>query len=374
MKILYLISVIGHGNGGHFYSLDQISSSISKSADVAIVSIGKRKSNIISNNNFFLEHIYFSGINIIKYYYNILRLIKKFNPEVIHCFDEHSYNLIKLINYKKAKIVLTKCGGPNPIRYPKSENLIVFSEENFNWFKSNKNFSSANINFIPNRILKLNILKKSNYPEKKENLFSIVRITRIGHAYKNSIMLSINLIKELNKELNVVLYIIGVIQDRDVYDEIRLEVKDLPVVIITEAEFIYEASKMLYLADAVIATGRGLMEASSLGLPILTPAKDRSYPVLVTETNFNSLFGTNFSQRNISITDDNFELDNIKKMINDSELYIKHSLFSKKMFELYFNVESVIEKYLNLYRESIKSNSSIDFKLTLRTLKTFYKN
>src|SRR5690554_1825731 len=107
---------------------------------------------------------------------------------------------------------------------------------------------------------------------------------------------------------------------------------------ITDSKYTAKASDMLYLADAVIATGRGVMEAASLAKPILTPAKNADLPILVNQSNFKGFFDTNFSERN-SVSDANLvtNISDIKKLVIDKEFYAKSSELSKDYFEEYFN-------------------------------------
>lgn len=382
MKILFLISVFGHGRGGHFHSLNHISKKIGENSDVKIISFGPGKSNIISSNPYFIEHIDFNGFNFFYFKNKINKLIKKFNPDIYHCFDYGSYNTIRLlISSKKNKIIVNKCGGPNPIIYPHVPNLILFSNENLNWFKNQKKHQNSNIFLIPNRVKAL--LPDTNFQPiaKKSDEFTFLRICRIGSGYNKSINDSIFLIETLLSRgiKKVKLYIVGVIEDLNVYKKYNKHqlVKDGHVIFLTDQIYTSEASKMLYLADAVIGTGRGLMEASSLAIPLLSINKDDDIPVLLNNDNFLDAFKTNFSERNIFnfISEEN-NIKNIINIVQNKDYYAEMSLFSKEAFEEHFNIDKVVQSYACAYSESVfcKRNIFSDINSISRTLIKFYNS
>lgn len=383
MRVLYLISVLGHGRGGHFHSLNHISSGIGEEIEVGICSVGPGNSDIINNNPYFISHFDFNGLNLYELKSKLKRTIKKFNPEIIHCFDVGVYNIFTLLFSNKYKIVLNKCGGPNPIDYPFVQNLILFSEENKQWFINNPKFNKTQIEVIPNRVNK-SLSDNTLYHEKlpKEDAFCFVRIARIGIAYKKSIEESINLIDQLLKSniKNVHLYIIGTIEDEGIANEIKIKISNLPITLLTESQYTKRASDLLYVADAVIATGRGIMEATVMGLPVLTPTVNSDIPILVNENNFEGFFRTNFSQRNIATEEsltNNYK--NICSLIENIEFSQKMREFSSSIFKIKFDLATGTIKYLEFYNNTSKiEQQNVSFlkniKFQLKTLLTFFKN
>lgn len=382
MKILYFISVHGHGRGGHFHSLNHISKKIGEEHDVKIISFGPGKSDIIESNTHFIRHIDFNGLNLIKLRKIIKHEILIFKPDIIHCFDVVCYNVVRLfITSRKFKIVLNKCGGANPTNFPHVKNLILFSLENQEWFKNNSKFKNTNIHLIPNRVKPLQLKPDFKPIEKNPGDFIFMRICRIGLAYKKSIKDAINLISLLLKSNipNVKLYIIGVVENNEVYEELKNNtlVNSGHIVFLTEEEYTHEASKMLYLADVVIGTGRGLMEAASLGKPLLAIDKNGKIPVLLNDLNFNDAFKTNFSERNIFYKFNNE--DNIKsilQLINDKDCYKANSSFVLHSFKEYFSLEKAKEAYSAAYNESKTSKRKLisDLPFILRSTLNFYRS
>ncbi len=382
MKILFFISVHGHGRGGHFHSLNHISMKIGEEHDVKIISFGPGKSDIIESNPHFLRHINFKGLDFFKLRKIIKQETRIFNPDIFHCFDVGSYNIIRLIiPSNKNILVLNKCGGPNPIHFPYVKNLILFSIENYEWFKKQSKFKSTNVRLIPNRVKSLQLNTDFVPIEKNPEEFVFMRICRIGHMYKKSIQDSINLISKLLEAnlINIKFYLIGVVQDPDVFEELKNHelVKSGHMIILTESLFTNEASKMLYLADAVIGTGRGLMEAASLGKPLLAINKNGGIPILLNEMNFNDAFKTNFSERNVfpKLNDDE-NIKSIAQIIYDKESYLANSFFVTQSFEKYFSLEKAKEEYSVAYKQSKTSKRKLfaDLPFILRNIFSFYRS
>ena len=356
---------MGHGQGGHFHSLNHISREIAKENNIGIISIGPGFSPVVSNNPFFFKHINFNGFRVLNFKKQIQLVVKDFSPEIIHFFDSKSYLLVKPFIDKKSKYVLNKCGGPSPKKtFPYIKNLVLFSQEDYIWFKKYKPFENSNITLIPNRVHAINLNGFKPIAKDKEN-FTFVRIARIGSGYKKSIIDSINLVDRLsnNKDLNVKLIVIGKVQATKVYNELLdLAKNNSSVEFITNDEYTKEASKMLYLADAVIGTGRSIMEAASLKLPILSIDKEGDIPVLLNEITFDDAFKTNFSERNIyKKKGENFW--EIVKMIEKPSYYRELSKFSYQMFLNNFDIKKATHEYQKVYSNVEYNDESVFIQL-----------
>lgn len=384
MRVLFFVSLFNHGRGGHIHSLMHISKELSKKDDVKIVSIGNKKANksTISKSSNYISHIEFNGINLFSLKLEIDRIVKGFEPEIIHCFDINTYNLISLFySHNKYKIAVTKCGGPNPsnyARYPYISNLILFSSENKIWFENNPRYKDTNIAFIPNRVSKISTETLDII--KPKDRFCFVKIARIGSTYKDSIFDSINLIDKLykkNSSLKLKLFIIGVVEEPELLKEIssNKHVLDGTVTLLTDDIYTREASKMLYLADASISTGRGVMEACSLQLPVLTVNAKSDIPVLLTKDTFNDAFKTNFSGRNLfPYLKESENINNIERLIIDKKFYKDTSLYMKYIFDKYFNIENATHKYNDFYRSiSLNKNIHLNAIFQIKTMYNFYK-
>lgn len=383
MKILFFISIHrpGLGMGGHFHSLNHISRELGIKHEVKIVTIGCKYSPILVSNPHFLKHYEFNGLNTLGLYKYIKIIMLQFKPDIYHFFDYSSYNVLRLlIGSKRHKVIMNKCGGPN-YKWPFVNNFILFSQENYDWYKADKKFKDAQIHLIPNRVQKIRIDNSFKPIIKNTDSFNFVRICRIGIKYKKTIQDSINLILYLHKRgcVNTKLFIIGAIEDQLIFSELKNTIKNMGGVItlLTENQYTKEASKMLYLADACIGTGRGFMEASSIGIPLLSFNADDDYPILITEKNFADVFKTNFSERNRIQEFNSVEnLINIEKMVKEKNYYIHLSEFSVACFNKHFNVDVVLKEYTEVYANAeFGSNKYLrDIRSILGSFKSFYSS
>lgn len=381
MKILFFISVMGHGRGGHFHSLNHISQALGTEFDASIFTIGPGKSSVLEANPYFKKHIYFNGKNYFSFKKGLEDEVLKLNPDIIHCFDHNVYNILKLSKVcNRYKFVLTRCGGPNPKSFPRVENLIVFSKENEKWFQGQLKFKSTALFRIPNRIFPVELVNNNKLVRKEENKFCFVRIARIGPSYVKSIENSISLIQALlsGKHHNIHLYIIGHVEDNTIYHELKQKALNLPVTFLTDPQYTLKASDMLYLADAVIATGRGVMEAAALKKPVLVPIINSGIPCLINEQNFGELFNKNFSERcELKLYSPDNNLSSIQSIIADNKRYSESSEYSLRVFNENFNVLTSIPLYKKVYDTAISSKKEIspltEMILKVKTFLTFYK-
>lgn len=358
MKILFLIySGGGKASGGHFNSLHQVSQEMAKTNDVEVLMLGKKLSPIIADNPFFKEHIIIgSNLLDIKKLNNSLKNLYKFSrPDVIHCFDTESLNLILVTPFtKKIPIVFNKCGGPNPLRnnHQHADATVVFSQENQQWYYNNKHYKKESIFLIPNRVMSLKLLSKNHRIEKANpEKITFVRVSRLGGAYEMTLRQTFMLLEKLHNFFQVELYVIGRIQDQNRFDMLKSEGEQMSYSIhyITD-ERASKGSSFLYLADFVIGTGRSFMEATSLGIPSLTPACKSEIPILVDSSNVNHFLATNFSERNLAREgDEDKTIKKIKELVSNKQAYKSFQEETKVFFEELFGTSKINEKYSKVY-------------------------
>ncbi len=364
MTIVYFITTVGHGKGGHFHSLNTIANAIGYSQKVHVINIGYKPSEVLDKTNYNLTYVKFNGYNFIAAYLKIKRLIKQLQPDAIHAFDVESFAFSRLFSKQLIQAsFLNKCGGPNPKKYfPKANQLILFSAENKAYFENNSNYKDTDITLIPNRVKKVEVDKdrvQQFYKKHGRSQVSILRIARIGKHYHKSIIQAINLLEWLKaKGLEIKLMIIGTIQSDEVYQAIVEDIKskkmDQHVILETSDRFTHNASELLGVGDIIIGTGRNFMEAASLNKMLLVPYKDADYPLLVTNTNFEQIFATNFSPRtSVSNFNETSNLESIYKHLKNNS-----QITSKSWFETYFNVDNGVEIYKSLYLKTIKSKKT----------------
>jgi hypothetical protein len=376
-NVLYLIFNISHGKGGHFYSLKTTIDSLKNDINPYTVVIGHKPSPIFpeDENNFFTE---FNGFNYINVFNKLIKIIKENNIQIMHAFDTPSYLFARLTNFKyHIPSFLTKCGGPNLKYTPYAKNFILYSKENYDFLYGQKKFNTTKFEIIPNRVfpLKENLLRieefRSTYSNIDKSKFTIIRISRFVKAYEKSMMQSINLHKFLLKNnISSQLIILGEIQDQSVFDIItELAKYEKSIYLITDSKFTKNASDIIPIADAVVGTGRGVMEALSYKKFVFTTLEQYELPILINEINFNSLLSTNFSPRN-HLEEFNFK-NYLKELVTLIEPIkrIKYQNFAKKYFDNHFNILSVRKKYILLYETT---SNKMNFKFMDLLMHIFY--
>jgi glycosyltransferase involved in cell wall biosynthesis len=323
-----------------------------------VVSVGSSISPVIQKNPHFVSHFIVGGkLDFLQFKKAITHFLNTSTPDIIHFFDSESLNLALIANsLTDYPVVLTKCGGPNPIRrkWQQVDHLILFSKENFDWFSRNPLYDKERLHLIPNRVSPIRISQRYPDYKKDERKINFVRITRLGGAYEKTLLDTFTLIEKLQKNHPVHLYVIGRIQNPHRFEELRLVAKNkkISVTFITD-ERTSKASTFLYLADFVVGTGRSLMEAMSLGIPCLTPESNSTEPVLITRANFMDLFRTNFSERNkLPASSIQASQKTLKDALEDSSVYTSLSREMNSLFSEYFSIDKVHEAYGKIYESA----------------------
>jgi glycosyltransferase involved in cell wall biosynthesis len=262
----------------------------------------------------------------------------------------------------------TKCGGPSPRRYyPKINDLILFSNENMDFFKKRKKFSKTHIYLIPNRV-QIPEQNKIAIAELKKllrfNAKVILRIARFGIGHWKSIADSIELTKRLRRDdIDVQLVIVGVIEDESIYKRL-LSYANEDILIITENKYTINAASISTFADLIVGTGRSAMEAAVLGKPLLVPTESLSIPVLVTQSNIEEFSYYNFSPRTkIEYIDETSEYMRIKEVVKSKDAYKSIQSFIEQYAQHYFNISNVREKYIDIYKKTEKCRFNFDLLL-----------
>lgn len=274
--------------------------------------------------------------------------------DIIHAFDSNAYYFLRSLSDKRRiPIILTKCGGaPAPKwKYPACGNITLFSVEDMVNFKAQTRFKNASFDLIPNRV-KAPVQDQALIEQLKAKYnggFDFLRISRLARLHEHSLMQSIELVKYLRTHgIHKRLLILGGVEDEDVHNKVKAAL-DEGIFLETDNVFCKEASKIIEVADIIIGSGRGLMEASALGKVLLAPNKNLRLPVLVEEKSFDNLFHHNFSGR--TRFDDQYAAENERNLIElaSSQDKTRFTSFSRKMFAEHFDIRNGIHKYLAVY-------------------------
>lgn len=362
-KILYGISNFGGDMGGHLRSLKAILQEMMQYNQAVIhVVLFSLKPVKEGTYSFPCEkfHIISSpekGLNgVVQTRRATKQLLQNENFDLIHCFDSNAYFFLRpLSNAGKIPMLLTKCGGPPAPKwkYPACKDITLFSVEDEVNFSRQSRFRKTTLHLIPNRVKPpvqdealIQALK-----QKHNGGFNFLRISRFTKLHEHSLMQSIELIRYLEAHgIRMRLLILGGIEDREVYDRVQQAIGAGNLVVLeTEERFCKDASKIIDVAEFVIGSGRGLMEAAALGKVLLAPNKNLRLPVLVEENSFPQLFHHNFSGR--TTFNDTYAALNEQHLLelSNGAGKEKFSKFSSDMFARHFDIKNGIPRYLALY-------------------------
>jgi hypothetical protein len=150
--------------------------------------------------------------------------------------------------------------------------------------------------------------------------------------------------------MNVQLLLIGFVYEKEEAFEEILNYKNEDVIIVTENEFTNEASRLLSIADVVIGTGRGAMEAAMLGKILLCPTKNNSIPALVDESNINIFLDYNFSSRTpLESCPDEMVIKSITEILVNEGEKKKLQGFVYNYADKNFNISTMRNQYIYIY-------------------------
>lgn len=375
MRVVYIVSVTRKGLGGHYHSLSAIASSIADLGhDVSVVSFGYRRSPVLHalSPKINTYHIEINNPIFSFPFSKLWKLIRQLDPHAIHAFDEHAFLPARIIaKCRQIPVVLTKCGGPLPkYFFPRGDTLTVFSKADHGYFLG----KWRQVLLLPNRVRSFRtdnfLVRQIQERIPKPYNFHILRITRIGFYYKKTLLASITLLNELRKHgVNACLIIVGAIYDPDVHSELK-KLGGVHVYIFTDATLVTDAKRILAVADIVIGTGRSLMEAASLGLPVLSPVSNLDIPVLLTSKNLDAFLDENFSERSVvNVSRDN-AIKDIAALVNDDTYRNAKQEVLRIASEL-FQLEPAIKIYHDLYNGHNKTNRLMTTNLLVHYI--FYK-
>lgn len=350
--------------GGHLRSLKSILQEMASNDQVNInlvlFSLKKPKEGIY---NFPTPHFHIltndlSGLACIRRMRKDLHgLFASEHFDVIHAFDSNAYYFLKsLSDAQKVPIVLTKCGGPPAPKwkYPYCRHITLFSVEDVVNFKSQARFRDTSLHLIPHRV-KAPVQDRqliAQLKEKHNGGFDFLRISRFAKLHEHSLLQSIALVKYLRGQgIHKRLLILGGVEDQDVYSRVKAaQIEGIHLE--TGDTFCKDASKIIDVADVIIGSGRGLMEAAALGKILLAPNKNLALPVLVEEKSFEPLFHHNFSGR--THFDEQYAAENERNLLDLAAGNMERFAgFSRQMFADHFDIRNGIPKYMSVYDSAI---------------------
>lgn len=363
-KVLYFISSSGHGKGGHLHDLRVLAKILTGEGIVPVVVVlwtGVRPAQF-DGMTYQARFWEMNNAKAVKRSLSEIDLfVRNERPDAVHSFDNPSL-FFSLYASRRHHIPLvhTKPGGVNDYFFPKIPYLITYSEENRRYFANQRKFRGTEISLIPQRmgeidsdVVRIRELKKK-LKLGKGPVF--LRITRLAHFYRQSIMKCARLVERLCADgISAHLLVIGTPDDAEVVEEVK-RCESEAVHIITDPEFTHEANDLIDIADYVVGVGNSLHAGAARGKVLLTTPPMTQYPVPITERNFSDLFYYNF--RCTFEPDSPLVLDDeeeayllLRRVMKDGRLRAKYQRFSRSLFEKYFDITLAREFYKDFYRQ-----------------------
>ncbi len=358
--VIYLISCfkgMNSGSGGHYYSLRTLVDSCEHEYKIVVL------------GDFFPQAL--SGVDKVSFIrcarngYLRKNLLADFNSceiKIIHAYDYLSGLFgSQLANVANVPLVVTKPGGP-PIRawLPKFKNMIVFHQADYELLCGARFLGAINVALIPNRVSSpaVNLDRRSPFPSDKRAL-NVIRICRIGSAYRESIFQAINLVNALNSQnISARLAVVGTIQESAVYEEVESAISSCSnAVLFTSSEFTVNASELIQFSDLVVGTGRGAIEAMAAGKLVFFPVRNQCIPCFMTEDNYGVAFHHNFSPRIFEDANVNaYEaLEKFVRIAREGRL-ADCQMYAKNNFKRDHDIKSGLPKIYNLYSDARTEN------------------
>ena len=366
MKVLFVTDVGDTtGIGGHLYSVQSLVEALSRRIECVMVSLGSVTSPALAalacpQHRMAFARGKFRRAELARF----MEIARREKPDVIHAFDPIACAFARVAARRLGcGLLVTKCGGPNPAAraypwsyFPRVPRLVVFSEENEQYFKSRRGFRGMRIWRIPNRIgaVREDPAKVARLRARLDPAQAVLlRIGRISPSYGRTAEMSLRLVKRLVADgVPVQLVFLGAVQNeaaaRSIVDRLGHHGK-----VISDPDLVAQASAVLDAGDLVVGTGRGLMEAAARGRILLLPARSGQLPALVDESNWQEFFDANFSERSrVAVWDEERNYANIRRALTDPDYRRQLSEFSRKLYEDQFALDRVLELYLSIYEEA----------------------
>ena len=350
-KVAFVVETRGHGRGGHAWSARTVAEALRAHMDCVLVNVGPNPSPVLQSAGLPYHYVPFHGFNLWSAARGVLAVVDRQQVDVLNVYNTGIYCLARLAALLRRKpLVFTKCGGPVPRWYfPRVEELIVFHAEDARHFATGGKTRAGRVHLIPNRVQ-----KAASDPEKIAALrrrldprrTTFLRISRFVAKYLPSVEQGIALVDRLNQDgLPSQLVVVGAIEEIEAHQAVASR-QNAHVILATENEFTLRASAVIDVADFVIGTGRGFMEAASRGRVLLTPHRGSRYPALVTEENFPRLFATNFSPRNhLADFDEEANYRAVKDAVRDARRQAMLQAQALRLFQEHFDVASAVPRY-----------------------------
>ena len=338
------------GLGGHYNSVRDLRAAFMRDwpdVKVSVLTIGNVQPAAFDSADPCVHHISTEGRGMMALIRDVTDLGDRLAPTHVHAFDNKSYAFARRIAARRsAKKFITRPGGPNPRYFPWAPDIVCFSAENRDSLSKNRRYRDARFHLIPQRV---------GEPEwDRERIRSLramtdgqpilLRIARITELNRPSLWQTVRLSEFLRDQgVDHTLMIIGTPNDSDLVRQLQERVSGVGH-IVTNLHFTRNADRLTAVANAVVGSGRTLIEAAMADAVLFSPISDSELPALVTRGNWRTLAHSNFSYRSVLPAED---VPSREQMVQG---FSGHSDSPARIIASEFRIDNgVTDRYRELY-------------------------
>ncbi len=357
-RILYVIASRGAGTGGHHFSLRDLSARMRAVADVQIVTVANQFPPALRDvpDVTYLPHAPWRMAQTMA---ALLRLCRTFRPTVIHSYDAFALQMARVLSVVlDIPLVHTQCGGPTArTNVPRAPDVIVFSEENLSGLSAHPRMAGCRLHHIASRVEPVapdldRIAALRAHLRLADGELVLMRVNRFVPAYEPVMRQTLTLAQTLRAAgLPVRAVLLGSPNEPEVVARIAALCAPGDTRVHDEV-FTRRAAEVVALSDVVVGTGRGLMEAASLGRPLFASLAERTLPAPVAPDTVEALAGVNFSPRAVLPLDDKALAARAVEICADPQRRAAAGEYARHLYETRFDVGAAVPKHLAIYAQA----------------------
>lgn len=346
LKICSYFQKIHNRNGGHYYSLNEISKVLD--ADHKILVIGDSIPIALQQN----PNVVFKGAALRAPWKVDVKEYRS-SAQLVHSYDPPANVLASILSSRwRIPHVATKPGGPAWPKFdPINNNVVVFQESDKDEFIRRVDDPRLNLEVIPQRVSRpsaaIHNLPNPFLQAPNHHGIKILTIARIGSYYESKIRGAIALARAFNTIAPTTIVVIGTISEPSLADAIMENLAEDKIgVLLTEPRYADNASRYIQFSDVVVGTGRSFVEGLALEKCMFCPISGSNLPTLITNENYEIALRHNFTNRMPSSHFISFDRAPIVGSHADKE---KYDNWCTNVFDRDHSVRSGVKSLVNFY-------------------------
>ena len=340
IKILSLLGSNSNGGAENFFDRLILSLNKRKEIDVhAAIRKNKNRFQTFRENKINVNKINFLNIFSFITHYNLNKICRKFNPDIIFTMMNRASSMLRGISESKAKKI-ARLGGYYKLKYYTHCDYLIANTPNIKEYLILNGWDKNKVIYLPNFAQENKSIKKLR--KRNENNFILLGVGRF-HENKNFEIL----VKALKYLRNCQLWLVGSGKFKKHYLALAQNdntINKLKIFDWTEKiQTFYSKADILVCPSRIEPLGNIILEGWYHKIPII--ASDASGPNYLINHGFNGLKFKNDNQSELV-----FRIKELMKDYKKSKILIKngYSTYQKKYSE-----KIVTQKYLDFFKKVI---------------------